>query len=230
MAFVPLKMRDTWKRTLFSPFLSADTLSIQNVQMLGMGLFLGSPGVPPLWAEGGFRFPCVKLLLPSPCCASVNWICDMIQSKNYHPCSPKGRNKWVTGGERGKAEVSATEGGGREHHAKGESWLGNTELCGWGNSRAISAALLRIVLFCFSPTAFEGLDLILTQEKSCRIVIFGKDRECRRNVNTFVLEWWSISFQFIVRGYLMSGILSLVRVCLFFQKNTNKPTFSPPNK
>lgn len=57
-------------------------------------------------------------------------------------------------------------------------------------------------------------------------VIFSKDRECRRNVNTFVLkwEWWCICFKFMVRGCLMSGILSLGRVCLFFQKTRNKQT------
>lgn len=57
MAFVPLKLRNTWKINLFSPFLSAGSLSIQNVQILEMGLFLGSPGLHLCELKEGSGFP-----------------------------------------------------------------------------------------------------------------------------------------------------------------------------
>lgn len=83
--------------------------------------------------------------------------------------------------------MSAAERSGRDHHAKGESWLG--EHLGIQNfvGEAIadcleSAAILRIVLFCFSPTTFEGVSLMLTQKNPAgfrdRLVLSGSQSSC----------------------------------------------------
>lgn len=197
-AFVILKLRDTWKRTLFSPFLAAGTLSMQNVQILGMGLFLGGLGLPPCELKKGSGFLVLRkegfsfLVFPWFCLPPPTVFClplavllytgimkwSKVKATNLVPQKWQhgDKNKWVSEGgrERGKAEVSAAEGRDRDHHAKGDSWpgehLGIQSFVGEAIADCLeSAALLRIVLFCFSPTAFEGVGLILTQEKSCRI-------------------------------------------------------------